>query len=146
MVALKQFKISQKFSIFNSDLNKMEKLNEFIQSFKIEESGALLFVLLQFTFWIGLIILTSWLIRKRVNKKVIDNTTRYRAKKIISLISYALIILLTIISFTGKVQYFTVSIGLISAGIAFTLQEVILSTAGWFAIFSTNIYKPPSST
>ena len=120
----------------------MEKLNEFIQSFKMEESGALLFVLLQFAFWIGLIILTSWLIRKRVNKKVIDNTTRYRAKKIISLISYALIILLTVISFTGKVQYFTVSIGLISAGIAFTLQEVILSTAGWFAIFSTNIYKP----
>lgn len=120
----------------------MENLNEFIQSFKFEESNALLLVLLHFALWTCLILFVSWILRKSINKKVTDNATRYRVKKIISLVSYALIILLTIISFTGKVQYFTVSIGLISAGIAFALQEVILSTAGWFAIFSTNIYKP----
>ena len=120
----------------------MENLNEFIQSFKFDESNALLLVLLHFALWTCLILFVSWILRKSINKKVTDNATRYRVKKIISLVSYALIILLTIISFTGKVQYFTVSIGLISAGIAFALQEVILSTAGWFAIFSTNIYKP----
>lgn len=120
----------------------MENLNEFIQSFKFEESNALLLVLLHFALWTCLILFVSWILRKSINKKVTDNATRYRVKKIISLVSYALIILLTIVSFTGKVQYFTVSIGLISAGIAFALQEVILSTAGWFAIFSTNIYKP----
>lgn len=120
----------------------MENLNEFIQSFKFEESNALLLIILQFALWTCLILFVSWILRKSINKKVTDNATRYRVKKIISLVSYALIILLTIVSFTGKVQYFTVSIGLISAGIAFTLQEVILSTAGWFAIFSTNIYKP----
>lgn len=120
----------------------MENLNEFIQSFKFDESNALLLVLLHFALWTCLILFVSWILRKSINKKVTDNATRYRVKKIISLVSYALIILLTIVSFTGKVQYFTVSIGLISAGIAFALQEVILSTAGWFAIFSTNIYKP----
>lgn len=120
----------------------MENLNKFIQSFKFDESNALLLVLLHFALWTCLILFVSWILRKSINKKVTDNATRYRVKKIISLVSYALIILLTIVSFTGKVQYFTVSIGLISAGIAFALQEVILSTAGWFAIFSTNIYKP----
>ena len=56
--------------------------------------------------------------------------------------SYFLILVLAIVSFTGKVQYFTISIGLISAGIAFALQEVILSVAGWVAIFGSGIYKP----
>jgi len=120
----------------------MEKLTDFINSFKIEESSEFVFMLLQFAFWIGIIILISWFIKKRVNKKITDNASRYRVKKIISFVSYAFILILIIITFTGKVQYFTVSIGLISAGIAFTLQEVILSTAGWFAIFSANIYKP----
>ena len=56
--------------------------------------------------------------------------------------SYVLIIILIIILFTGNFQYFTVSIGLISAAIAFALQEVVLSIAGWFAIFGSNMYKP----
>jgi small-conductance mechanosensitive channel len=120
----------------------MEQLNEFIQSFKVSEQNAFLLVVLQFVLWACLILFFSWIIKKSITKKITDNPTRYRIKKIISLVSYALILLLIVISFTGKVQYFTVSIGLISAGIAFTLQEVILSTAGWFAIFSTNIYKP----
>jgi small-conductance mechanosensitive channel len=120
----------------------MEQLIEFIDSFKTNTSGALVFVLLQFLLWAGVIILVSWLLRKSMNKKITDNATRYRVKKMISLVSYVLIIALIIITFTGKVQYFTVSIGLISAGIAFTLQEVILSTAGWVVIFSSNIYKP----
>ncbi|WP_298364319.1 mechanosensitive ion channel domain-containing protein [uncultured Lutibacter sp.] len=120
----------------------MEQLNQFFQSFKVSEQNAFLLVVLQFALWACLILFFSWIIKKSITKKITDNPTRYRIKKIISLVSYALIILLVVISFTGKVQYFTVSIGLISAGIAFTLQEVILSTAGWFAIFSTNIYKP----
>lgn len=120
----------------------MENLNAFIESFNIEASNSFLFAFMHFVLWAGIILVISWLLRKHFNKKIKDNTTRYRVKKIIRLISYVLILLLTIISFTGKVQYFTVSIGLISAGIAFTLQEVILSTAGWFAIFSSNMYKP----
>lgn len=50
--------------------------------------------------------------------------------------------MLAIISFTGRLQYFTITIGLISAGIAFALQEVILSVAGWIAIFTSGTFKP----
>jgi small-conductance mechanosensitive channel len=120
----------------------MKELTEFINNFKISTGNGLMLVVLQFVLWACLILFVSWLLKKSINKKITDNASRYRVKKIISLVSYALIILLIVISFTGKVHYFTISIGLISAGVAFTLQEVILSIAGWIAIFSTNIYKP----
>jgi small-conductance mechanosensitive channel len=120
----------------------MKELTEFLKNFKISEPRELILVLLQFVLWTCLILFISWLIKKSVNKKITDNASRYRVKKIVNFISYALIILLIVISFTGQVHYFTISIGMISAGVAFTLQEVILSIAGWVAIFSTNIYKP----
>ncbi|MDH5414040.1 MAG: mechanosensitive ion channel family protein [Flavobacteriaceae bacterium] len=120
----------------------MIEFDKFISDFKNWESSGFFLQLAQFLLWTFLILLLSWLIRKAINKSISDNSARYSIKKIVSLSSYILIILLMIISFSGKVQYFTISIGLISAGIAFTLQEVILSVAGWFAIFGSNIYKP----
>jgi small-conductance mechanosensitive channel len=120
----------------------MIEFDKFISDFKNWESSGFLLQLAQFLLWTFLILLVSWLIRKAINKSISDNSARYSIKKIVSLSSYILIILLMIISFSGKVQYFTISIGLLSAGIAFTLQEVILSVAGWFAIWGSNIYKP----
>ena len=120
-------------------MNELEKL---IREFKSLESSELLIQFAQFLLWTFFILFLTWLIRSGLNKTVEDNTMRYRAKKVARLSSYVLIILLAIITFTGKVQYFTIAIGLISAGLAFALQEVILSVAGWVAIFSSNLYKP----
>lgn len=88
-----------------------------------------------------MILLLAWLARKAINRGVTDNAMRYRAKKITRFTSYALIILLAIITFTGKVQYFGLTLGLLSAGLAFALQEVILSIAGWISLFFSGIYK-----
>lgn len=120
-------------------MNEFEKI---VQEFKNLESSELLLQIAQFLIWTLFIIFLTWLVRKAIIKTVDDNTIRYRAKKVARFISYALIFLLAVITFTGKVQYFTITIGLISAGLAFALQEVILSVAGWIAIFSSNIYKP----
>lgn len=98
--------------------------------------------MLHFILWVIFIIFLTWLARKGINRTISDNTMRYRARKVARLLSYALIILLAVITFTSKVQYFTIAIGLMSAGIAFALQEVILSFAGWVAIFTTKLYKP----
>jgi small-conductance mechanosensitive channel len=119
-------------------MNEIEKI---VQEFKNLESSELLIQIAQFVIWALFIIFLTWLVRKAIIKTVEDNAIRYRAKKIARFVSYALIFLLAIITFTGKVQYFTITIGLISAGLAFALQEVILSVAGWIAIFSSNIYK-----
>ena len=120
-------------------MTEIESLLE--QFYRLESSGILL-QFFQFLLWVTFILFVTWLIRKAIDRTVESNKARYRAKKAARLISYMLIFLLAIISFTGNVQYFTLAIGLISAGLAFALQEVILSVAGWIAIFSTNIYKP----
>lgn len=120
----------------------MLEFENWLKEFKQLESSGLLLQLAYFVFLVFLILVFSFIVRKTIVKTVSDNKMRYRIKKIVRIISYALILLLALISFTGKVQYFTLTIGLISAGIAFALQEVILSVAGWVAIFSSNMFKP----
>ena len=119
-------------------MNEIEKL---IQEFKSLESSVLILQFAQFIIWAVIILFLGWLARRTIVKSIEDNAMRYRAKKIARFATYVLIILLAIITFSGNVRYFTVTIGFISAGIAFALQEVILSIAGWVAIFGSTIYK-----
>ncbi len=51
-------------------------------------------------------------------------------------------VILSFSYFTGNIKDFTLAIGLFSAGIAFTLQELILSIAGSIYIFVVKVYKP----
>jgi small-conductance mechanosensitive channel len=120
----------------------METLNQLFEELRNWETGGLLLRLAQFIFWVAIVLFLLWLARKGINSSITDNTTRYRARKIIRLIGVILILLLVIISFTGELRYFTIAIGILSAGIAFALQEVILSLAGWIAIFSAKMYQP----
>lgn len=120
----------------------MEQFDKFIQDFNNLDSSELLTHLLQFLLWTIFILFVAWLIRKGINRNIEDNASRYRARKVTRLFSYVLIALVAIVSFTGKVQYFSITIGIFSAGLAFALQEVILSTAGWISIFASKIYKP----
>lgn len=53
-----------------------------------------------------------------------------------------MIIILSFFYFTGNIKDFTLAIGLFTAGIAFTLQELILSIAGSLFIFIVKVYKP----
>ncbi len=98
--------------------------------------------MLYFITWCAFILLLVWLVHKAINRTIKDSTMRYHARKVARYSSYGLILLLAVITFTGKVEYFGISIGLFSAGVAFALQEVILSIAGWVSIFSSDLYKP----
>lgn len=86
-----------------------------------------------------------WIIVKVVQKnlfsKIKDNDNRYRAKKFGSFIGYFLTILLVTIVFSDKIGGLTVAFGVAGAGIAFALQEVIASFAGWLAIMFGGFYK-----
>lgn len=86
-----------------------------------------------------------WIIVKTVQKnlfsKIKDNDNRYRAKKFVSFIGYFLTILLITIIFSDKLGGLTVAFGVAGAGIAFALQEVIASFAGWLAIMFGGFYK-----
>ena len=120
----------------------MDAFQQWLQQLEQGDSSGLLIRLLYFLFWSFIILLVIWLIRLGINRKVHDNIMRYRAKKTASLTGYILVLLVAIFTFTGKLQYLGISIGLISAGIAFTMQEVFLSIAGWVSIYSSNVYKP----
>jgi small-conductance mechanosensitive channel len=65
-----------------------------------------------------------------------------KTQKAIEIIGYLLIIFLSISYFTGTIKDFGIAIGLLTAGITITLQELILSIAGSFYIFFVKVYKP----
>ncbi|MCB0702888.1 MAG: mechanosensitive ion channel [Candidatus Kapaibacterium sp.] len=120
----------------------IDQLNKILAEFKQMEASDLLLQVGGFVFWIVVILLATSLLTRYINRTVKDNSARYRTKKIIRLASYVLIGLLAIFSFTGNMEQFGLSLGLITAGLAFALQEVILSVFGWIIIFTTNSYSP----
>lgn len=95
------------------------------------------------TFCIGIGII--WLVIKAIQSNLLSNIkdtdNRYRAKKFSTFIGYFLTILLLTIVFSNKLGGLTVALGVAGAGIAFALQEVIASFAGWLAIMFGGFYK-----
>ncbi len=86
-----------------------------------------------------------WFVTKTIqssfSSKIKDSDNRYKAKKITSILRFALIVLLFAIVFHEKLGGFTVALGVAGAGIAFALQEVIASFAGWVLIIFGGFYK-----
>ena len=93
------------------------------------------------TFLILILLFVSF-IRRLLKRKLPDTAVRYKSQKAIEIVGYILIIILTVSYFTGTVKDFTLAIGLLTAGITITLQELILSVAGSFYIFIVKVYQP----
>ncbi|MGV8906172.1 MAG: mechanosensitive ion channel family protein [Acetobacterium sp.] len=92
---------------------------------------------------VGVIIILTVknLIRSRLGRYIKDNNSAYRSKKAISAVGYFLILLLISIIYRDSLGSLAVFFGIVGAGIAFALQEVIVSIAGWTSILLTDIYK-----
>ncbi|MEZ5197553.1 MAG: mechanosensitive ion channel [Bacteroidales bacterium] len=86
-----------------------------------------------------------WTIMKVLKRKIagpIKSTdNRYRTRKLLDFTGYFLIILMITVVFSDKLGGLTVALGVAGAGIAFALQEVIASVAGWLAILFAGFYK-----
>ena len=114
----------------------MDTLNGFLNNPAVIKFGTLLL-------WIILIVFAISFLRKILKKRIADVAIRYKAQKGIEIIGYVLIVILILLFFTVKnLEDYTVIIGLFTAGITFTLQELILSIAGSFYIFFVRVYKP----
>lgn len=74
------------------------------------------------------------IVKKRINVLVKNTNSRYRAKKFSGFVAFLLGLAITGVVFSDKLGGVTVAFGVAGAGIAFALQEVIVSFAGWFAI------------
>lgn len=90
---------------------------------------------------IGIIWIVVKSIQRNFLSKIKDNDNRYRAKKFSGFIGFILTIILISIVYSDKLGGLTVAFGVAGAGIAFALQEVIASFAGWLAIMFGGFYK-----
>ena len=92
--------------------------------------------------WIILVYIFIVGLRRMLKKRLSNNELKYKSQKAIEIIGYILIILITISYFSGSIKDFGLTIGLLTAGLVITLQEIILSIAGFFYIFLVKVYKP----
>ncbi len=92
---------------------------------------------------IGLVVI--WVIIKLTQRfllsRIKDIDYRYKSKKISGVFGFFLTIILLVVVFSDKLGGFTIALGVAGAGIAFALQEVIASFAGWLGIIFGGFYK-----
>ena len=82
------------------------------------------------------------LLRTVLTKRIKAADTRYRARKIITFVSYFFCFIFIAGLFSDGLKQITLLFGAIGAGVAFALQEVIASLAGWVAVSFGQFYKP----
>jgi small-conductance mechanosensitive channel len=97
--------------------------------------------ILEFAIGILIISIVFRILAQGLAHRFKDSDLRYRIRKIIGFVNYGVIALLTIIVFNENLRQLTVIFGVVGAGIAFALQEVIASLAGWTAISLGEFYK-----
>jgi len=81
------------------------------------------------------------LLLKRLINSIEDPDHRYRMRKLVIFLGYLLAVLFLAGEFSNQLHSITIALGVASAGIAFALQEVIVSLAGWLAISFGRFYK-----
>ena len=116
------------------------KLIELIKQWMQEHSTST--SLIKYLVWVVFIVVLIYLLRKFLRKNLPDNDTKYKSQKGVEVLGYIFIIALSITYFTGSIKDFALAIGLLTAGITITLQELILSIAGSIYIFFVKVYKP----
>ncbi len=91
----------------------------------------------------GIVILfiLNRLVKRSLVGRIKDNETRYKLKKTVSFVVYVTVILFISIIYSDKLGGITVALGVAGAGIAFALQEVITSVAGWLAVSVGRFYR-----
>jgi small-conductance mechanosensitive channel len=92
---------------------------------------------------IGVIVVVALvhILHRALGRYVRDTDTRYRARKFITFSGYLLAALVILIVYSSRLSGLHVALGVAGAGIAFALQEVIISVAGWFAVMFSGFYK-----
>jgi small-conductance mechanosensitive channel len=101
-----------------------------------------IYSIIKYVILVASVVILIQLLRRFLRQNIQDTGARYKSQKGIEIIGYVLLIILSFSYFTGNIKDFTLAIGLFSAGVAFTLQELFLSIAGSLYIFMVKVYKP----
>ncbi len=84
-------------------------------------------------------LLAHWM-QRWLTRYIRNQRTASSVSQVIKFLSYLAAILLVFTIFSGQLPGLTVTLGVAGAGIAFALQEVIASIAGWIAISFGQFY------
>ncbi|NJN36120.1 MAG: mechanosensitive ion channel [Nitrospiraceae bacterium] len=79
--------------------------------------------------------------RGLLNRYVQEPGNLYRVKKMVTFLGYFTGIVIISLIFSDRLGKMAVAFGVAGAGIAFALQEIIASLAGWVAISFGNFYN-----
>jgi len=82
------------------------------------------------------------LIKRSLSQYIKQPETRYRTRKFISFLGYAIGILFILVVFGDRIGNLHVAIGIAGAGVAFALQEVLSSMVGWITVSFGQFFKP----
>ncbi|MBN2392029.1 MAG: mechanosensitive ion channel [Anaerolineae bacterium] len=96
-----------------------------------------------FTAIVGIliIVLIVRFLQRTLSAQIKQTETRYKFRKLTTFTGYVVGVLFLLSVFVNQLGNFTVAFGIASAGIAFALQEVIASIAGWLAASFSSFYK-----
>jgi small-conductance mechanosensitive channel len=81
------------------------------------------------------------LLQRSSDRRIQQSDIRYRVRKLIGLFGYLTAFLYITLVFKDQLGHLTVAFGVAGAGIAFALQAVIASIAGWVAISLGHFYQ-----
>jgi small-conductance mechanosensitive channel len=90
---------------------------------------------------LAVILVVTRLLRRTLTTYVSDSGTRYQARKVVSFFGYLAAFTFLALAFSDRLGGLTVAFGVAGAGVAFALQEVVVSAAGWVAVSFGGFYK-----
>jgi len=114
----------------------MEHIKQWIKDYP------LLWSIIKFLILVVLVLFLVRFLRRQLKKSIPNSVIRYKSQKGVEILGYVLLVIIAVTYFTGTIKDFTLIIGLFTAGMAFTLQELILSIVGSVYIFLVKVYKP----
>lgn len=89
---------------------------------------------------VTVVIVLVYSVQKVLGRYIENSERRYRIRKLTTFAGYVVAIFLLSIVFSDKLSGLTVFLGVAGAGVAFALQEVISSAAGWVAMSFGRFY------
>ncbi|MDH5540763.1 MAG: mechanosensitive ion channel family protein, partial [Rhizobacter sp.] len=90
---------------------------------------------------IVVIMIAMRLVRRALSGRLHDNNARYQARKAVGFFGFMASLAVVALAFSDRLGGLTVAFGVAGAGVAFALQEVIASMAGWVAVSFGGFYR-----
>lgn len=112
-------------------------MNQFHVFFKSLDSSKITITLIA----VFLIVIVSFLGKKIISKYLHSTESKYRVHKLINLLGYILIVVTIVNVYGNDFSHLSVFVGITGAGLAFAMQEIIVSFVGFIEITFFRFYK-----